>query len=98
MVKHGQAEGEGDADEADADFRKFGGKDSGAAAAEDKPECAEKLGRQFTGQEISFLIFSAAQPLSYRSRACKDRSKSSRKLFRTSTCRTAMPRLMSGAR
>ena len=42
--EHGQAEGEGDPEEADAERRKGGGQHRAAAAAEGKPEGAEELG------------------------------------------------------
>ena len=42
--QHGQAEGQGHADEGDAEPRKPGGQHGTAAAAQDEPEGADKLG------------------------------------------------------
>ena len=47
--QHGQAEGERDADEADAEFRKGGGENGAAAAAEHQPERTEKFGEKSLG-------------------------------------------------
>ena len=51
--EHGEAEGEGDAQEADPEIGIRGGEHGAAAAAEHEPEGADRLGEKFTGHESS---------------------------------------------
>ena len=69
--EHGQAEGEGDAEVADADVRDPGGQDGGAAAAEHQPEGAEELGREPPGDGcVAVMVASrASAPVTVPTRA-----------------------------
>ena len=69
--QHGQAEGERDAEQADADLGKARGDDGAAAAGEGEPEGADRFGRTFTQiHDLVLLHMAAAEPArEYRSGA-----------------------------